>query len=396
MFEEKNDISILVEKYFAAHYTYKEICKMLEVKHGVHISLRSLQRYLQEKNLKRKNIIESPFEKIILAIMQEHNDCGLNLGYRSMWLRLRKRYDLTVKQNTVLRILNLIDPEGVDKRSRYKLKRRQYKVRGPNHVWHIDGFDKLKKFGFAIHGCVDGFSRKVLWLKTSTTNNNPKVIAYYYLKCVQNLNCVPSVVRSDKGTENTIVEILQQGLRHYHTDEYSKGKSFIKGKSTANERIEKFWRQLINHSMNFYIKLFKLMVEENVLDIGNTVHIECLRFCFSDLISFDLDVSRKEWNEHRVRKQNCRNIPSDIPNILFHWPEKVGARDCRKEVAGDDVQRLLDRFAVKPDMYNPKIQELVHLLMPKPCSPSCAQEAYDLFMKIMNLIKIHDGKSSCQ
>ena len=85
-------------------------------------------------------------------------------------------------------------------------------------MWDIGGFDKLKKFGFAIQGCVDGFSRKLLWLKTSTTNNNPEVSAYYYLKCEQDLNCVPSVVRSDSGTENTIVEILQQGLGNYHAD----------------------------------------------------------------------------------------------------------------------------------------------------------------------------------
>ena len=52
------------------------------------------------------------------------------------------------------------------------------------------------------------------------------------------------------------------------------------------------------------------MMEEYVLDIGNTSHIECLRFFFSELIRFDLDVSRKELNEHRMRKQSCKNIPS--------------------------------------------------------------------------------------
>ena len=30
-------------------------------------------------------------------------------------------------------------------------------LQGPNQVWHIDGNDKLKKFGFAIHGCIDGW-----------------------------------------------------------------------------------------------------------------------------------------------------------------------------------------------------------------------------------------------
>ena len=32
-------------------------------------------------------------------------------------------------------------------------------------MWHVDGNDKLIGFGFYIHGCVDGYSRKVIWLK---------------------------------------------------------------------------------------------------------------------------------------------------------------------------------------------------------------------------------------
>ena len=32
-------------------------------------------------------------------------------------------------------------------------------------MWHIDGWDKLKPYGFAVHGAMDGYSRKLLWLK---------------------------------------------------------------------------------------------------------------------------------------------------------------------------------------------------------------------------------------
>lgn len=387
-------VSDLIDYYFRSQYTHKEMCKMLEVKHNVQIPLRTLQKILKEKGLKRKSIIESPMEDIFTAITTEINDCGLNLGYRLMWLRLKTRYNLTVKQSTVLSVMNVVDPDGIEKRSRYKLKRRQYKVPGPNHLWHIDGFDKLKKYGFAIHGCVDGFSRRVLWLESSMTNNKPEVIAYYYLNCVQNLKCVPSVIRSDRGTENTIVEILQKALRNYHTDIHAKDKSFIKGKSTANERIEKYWKHMINHTVGFYIQLFKLMSEENILDIGNIVHIQCLRFCFSHLINYDLKVTQCEWNKHRVRKQNIRNIPSDIPNVLYYWPEKVGAKDCKKEIHPDDVNRLINKFTIKPEMYSSKVKDLIEMVMPNCTTPSSAKEAYDLFKKLVQLINLHCTESS--
>ena len=78
-------------------------------------------------------------------------------------------------------IIKTIDPEGVNRRRRRRLHRRSYVTQGPNYVWHIDGHDKLKPFGFSIHGCIDGFSRKLMWLEVGTTNKMPEVIAKFYL-----------------------------------------------------------------------------------------------------------------------------------------------------------------------------------------------------------------------
>ena len=44
-------------------------------------------------------------------------------------------------------------------------------------MWHLDGYDKLKPFGFPIHGAIDGYSRRILWLRVMCTNNDPQVIA---------------------------------------------------------------------------------------------------------------------------------------------------------------------------------------------------------------------------
>ena len=73
--------------------------------------------------------------------------------------------------------LNILDPEGVSRRKSHRLKRRKYRNKGPNHVWHMDGNDKLKPFDFYIHGCIDGFSRKMIWLHVGNTNKDPAVIA---------------------------------------------------------------------------------------------------------------------------------------------------------------------------------------------------------------------------
>ena len=73
------------------------------------------------------------------------------------------------------------DPNGAQERRKQKLKRREYhnKVsinmyfysdcinniemfQGSDYTWHMDGYDKLKPFGFAIHGCIDEFVNREL------------------------------------------------------------------------------------------------------------------------------------------------------------------------------------------------------------------------------------------
>ena len=54
------------------------------------------------------------------------------------------------------------DLEGVSMRKKKTIKRRTYETNGPFDVFHIDANDKLKRFGFAIHGLIDGFSRKLI------------------------------------------------------------------------------------------------------------------------------------------------------------------------------------------------------------------------------------------
>ena len=46
----------------------------------------------------------------------------------------------------------------------------------------------MKPSEIAIHGSIDGYSPRILWLKLSSINSNPKVIVNYYLCCIKELN----------------------------------------------------------------------------------------------------------------------------------------------------------------------------------------------------------------
>ena len=135
-----------------------------------------------------------------------------------MWARLRMK-GITVKRARVMTLLKELDPHGVESRRKKRLRRRAFHAKGPNFVWHSDGHDKLKPFGFSVHGCIDVFSRRLLWLEVGPTNKNPEVIAKYYLDAVKQLRAVPKKIRSDDGTENSTIETLHTFLRSSHNDE---------------------------------------------------------------------------------------------------------------------------------------------------------------------------------
>ena len=51
----------------------------------------------------------------------------------------------------------MLDPEGVESRRRNQLRRRVYSNPGPNYAMHVDQYDKLRTYGFGIHGAIDGY-----------------------------------------------------------------------------------------------------------------------------------------------------------------------------------------------------------------------------------------------
>ena len=59
---------------------------------------------------------------------------------------------MIVPHETVRILLKQIDPAAVLNRRQHRLHRRSYFSRGPCHMWHIDGYDKLRPYGILISG----------------------------------------------------------------------------------------------------------------------------------------------------------------------------------------------------------------------------------------------------
>ena len=166
---------------------------------------------------RRKHI--SNIEDVIRFIQDQLDKSGQMHGYRWMHFKCIQN-GLTVSQDAVRLLLQILDPAGVAQRKRRRLRRRKYRGVGPNYIWHVDSYDKLKPYGICVNGCIDGFSRQIIWLEAGTTSSDSKVIAGYMINAVVELGGCPRRMRADRGTENVVLKAMQTFLRYVATIQF--------------------------------------------------------------------------------------------------------------------------------------------------------------------------------
>lgn len=300
-----------------------------------------------------------------------------------MYQRLRCKYGIKTTYTTVRQILKILDPEGVHLRSARRLRRRQYYVRGPNDVWHIDGNDKLLPYGFAIHGAIDGYSGKVLWLEVGRSNKNPEVTATYYLKYVRELGGTALTLRFDPGTENGLTADLQHVL--------SLGDCrVLYGKSTANQRIESWWSFLKRMCLTWWINLFKDLIFMGVYNNSEHIEVEAVRYFFGDLLRDELQSVALQWNLHPIRQVRDSVSPAGRPEILYHSPQLTGSDDFKYLVETEDLDIVEDDLQINAHpklLCSPEAKEIIEIIMDGPKNPLNVFQAIDMFQLFLTRLQ---------
>lgn len=190
---------------------------------------------------------------------------------------------IRVRKEDVRILMTLLDPAGTEQRKQHKLRRRAYRSSGPNHLWHVDSYDKLKPFGICINGCIDGFSRRLIWVNAYHNSSDPHLIGGYFMEAVQGLGGCPRIIRADRGTENTVVRDAQRHLRRNGRDAFSGEKSFLLGRSVCNQRIEAWWSILRKEFTDFWRSIFTSLKDQGTFD-GHILDRNLIQFCFLALI----------------------------------------------------------------------------------------------------------------
>lgn len=379
------DKEAIIEHYFAYGYTYKEITLCLSVIHGLKTSVRQLKRILKRLNLSRR-INKDDIDTVVGFVAREITESGASLGYRAVYKRLQT-HGVTTDRETVRIIMKHLDPRGVHLRQQRRLERRLYHVPGPNYLWHIDGWDKLKPFGFSIHGCIDGFSRKIIWLEVAASNKDPFLVCLFFANAVTSLEGVPYVIRADRGTENGNIEKMQQFLRSAHQDERANLQTtFMYGASTSNQRIEAWWSKFPQQGMAYWIHHFKELENAGIFDTSCVVNIQCARFCYMDIIREELHSIVMQWNAHHIRKSNNPLSAHGKPDILYSLPELFNCRDYLRQIEHGDLLMLTELLTGSvPDTIEPAF-ELFSIIMQEQNlqKPISVAEADRLFVLLLD------------
>nr|XP_055061499.1 uncharacterized protein LOC129444713 [Misgurnus anguillicaudatus] len=261
-----------------------------------------------------------------------------------MMRALLRAEGLLVSRQRVRLMLTNIDPTAAARRWSYAVARRTYHVPYPNSLWHMDGNMRLIRWGFVIHGAIDGYSRLITYLNCNV-NNRAATVLTLFLKatCIYGL---PSRVRSDHGGENTQVALFMNvvhGVEH---------RGHITGESVHNQRIERLWRDVFLHVLYSFYTEFYSLEDSGTLDPANDIHKLSLHLVYLPEIQSRLDRFREAWNHHSLRTENNRT-PTQI------WTEGMLTNmlvDCTSinNVFGDDPfrERNLESLLAQHGVHN--------------------------------------------
>ncbi|KAL4009329.1 hypothetical protein ACER0C_003181 [Sarotherodon galilaeus] len=283
----------------------------------------------------------------------------------------RRKYDLDagIRKENVRILISLLDPVGSKVRQTRRLRRRQYFAQGPNFVWHIASYDKLKPYVL-----MDALT----------------VIGGYFVEAVESHGGFPRLVRTDMGTENVLVRDLQRYLRRNDGDDRAGDRSYVTGATTANQRI--MLQLPICHCQS--VKSSQRLHASVTLQrsIIGTFRSEMILDTLMGLKNIDFDVLddiRSVWNAHRIRPSKNNNVPCGIPDVMHMAPHLWGAEDCLVPLAEDLTLCKNSCTFVSSVPCDVEVFDLCTIIMEESSLefPSTMSQALDLYFHLRDTVR---------
>ena len=154
-------------------FTWSHIARMFGVSRWT--VYRRIGEYDMQQMQKFTDLSNDEVDAIVKDYMSRH---GNTTGepYISGYF---KSIGICIQRRRVRESINRLDPMHSALRWGILISRRTYFVPWPNSLWHIDGHHSLVRWKFVIHGCIDGFSCKIMFLQCNTNNKALTVLQLF-------------------------------------------------------------------------------------------------------------------------------------------------------------------------------------------------------------------------
>ncbi|XP_067282440.1 uncharacterized protein [Pseudorasbora parva] len=269
------------------------------------VSRATLFRRMAENNLSVRALYSTFTDEELDALVTEVKNSMPDAGYRMVRGALLAQGH-RVQWDRVCASMHRVDSVGVLSRMTNLrcIAQRRYSVPHPKYMVHIDTNHKLIRYNMVIFGGIDGYSRKIMYLKVSDNNRSDTHLAIF--REAVNTHGFPQRVRGDHGGENVGIAELMFSVRG------TEDNSFIAGKSVHNQRINRLWRDVFVGVTSVYYNILHTLEDSHLLDISNALHLFSCHYVFLPRIQASLDVFCEGWDNHPIRTE--QNL---TPNQLW-------------------------------------------------------------------------------
>ena len=93
--------------------------------------------------------------------------------------------------------------------------------------------------------------------------------------------------------------------------------------SPRNQRIEGWWGFFRKSSTTWWMNLFSDLVAEGTVNLTSELDMECLWFCFAEVLQQTLNEVKEHWNTHYIRGSRYDTVKGR-PDSLYYLPERYG------------------------------------------------------------------------
>ncbi|KAJ7512435.1 hypothetical protein B0H11DRAFT_2151906 [Mycena galericulata] len=282
-----------------------------------------------------------PIEVSRQAVIDEVSRDTLQLNGPAYFQLQLKRRGLMIPRDTIRGIMHDHFDAGFTLRfpghKKNLIPRVGLSAMGPYHEISADGHEKLSaqalqmgELGLPIYAYKDKWSDYLLLLRLIPNSRTAAAVGHLFLDLVEEGGCIPLQVTTDKGSEIGWQYAFQSTLREAFAPDIDAlvYAVYMVLKSVHNTVIEGFWRWL-KTKMGLNLKAIIIRgKQEHIFDTNVGFHMQ-------------LDEFRAWWNQHRVRLQWDKNMPSaHVPAHVFEHPSHVGGIDCRIRIPKEAVSEL--------------------------------------------------------